>query len=220
MKPLSVRLTRLIALSSSSPRCLAKKTVPLRPRPITRYSWYFQNRTAASVPRLLSVYTTSQDSLYTIPSVPATVFRKILCFFFMDFHFLVFWVVKIPNASCFALPQFCKTFVSRSFFCEKRLLTHVLDFGTLVFIILYNIIALSSSSPRCLAKKTVPLRPRPITRSSWYFPNRTAASVPRLLSVYTTSQDSLYTIPSVPATVFRKILCFFFIFKLPSDYII
>ena len=68
--------------------------------------------------------------------------------------------------------------------------------------------------------KTVPLRPRPITRSSWYFPNRTAASVPRLLSVYTTSQDSLYTIPSVPATVFRKILCFFFIFKLPSDYII
>ena len=37
-------------------------------------------------------------------------------------------------------PQFCKTFVIRSFFCEKRLLTHVLDFGTLVFIILYNII--------------------------------------------------------------------------------
>ena len=75
-------------------------------------------------------------------------------------------------------------------------------------------------APDAWLKKTVPLRPRPITRSSWYFPNRTAASVPRLLSVYTTSQDSLYTIPSVPATVFRKILCFFFIFKLPSDYII
>ena len=95
-----------------------------------------------------------------------------------------------------------------------------LDEIIIIFVNFQIVIALSSSSPRCLAKKTVPLRPRPITRSSWYFPNRTAVSVPRLLSVYTTSQDSLYTIPSVPATVFRKILCFFFIFKLPSDYII